>query len=75
MVFVQTEYLVQAPPYVIAYVATLVVSWSSGRMLEHGCHIIGTFVGGIIMISTLNTGVRYFTMLSLRCGLFVDLNI
>ncbi|RYN66036.1 hypothetical protein AA0117_g11996 [Alternaria alternata] len=72
-------YLVQAPPYVIAYIVTLVVSWSSGRMLEHGYHIIGaistTLIGAIIMISTLNTGARYFSMILLCCGPFVGLNI
>jgi hypothetical protein len=72
-------YLVQAPPYVIAYIVTLVVSWSSGRNLEHGYHIIGaissTLIGAVIMISTLNTGVRYFSMILLCCGPFVGLNI
>jgi hypothetical protein len=72
-------YLVQAPPYVIAYIVTLVVSWSSGRNLEHGWHIIGaistTLIGAVIMISTLNTGARYFSMILLCCGPFVGLNI
>jgi hypothetical protein len=75
---VQT-YLVQAPPYVIAYIGTLIMSWSSGRMLEHGYHIIGaistTLIGAIIMISMLNTGARYFSMILLCCGPFVGLSI
>jgi hypothetical protein len=49
-------YLIQAPPYVFAYMATLVVSWSSGKHMEHCWHIIartvGCIVGTIIMIST-----------------------
>lgn len=34
-------YLVQAPPYLVAYFVTLAIAWSSGRMLEHCWHIIG----------------------------------
>ncbi|KAG9856100.1 major facilitator superfamily transporter, partial [Aureobasidium melanogenum] len=72
-------YLVQAPPYVIAYFVTLAISWSSGRHLEHCWHIIGSIavclVGAIIMISTLNTGARYFALILLCSGPFVGLNI
>ncbi|KAI4745759.1 MFS transporter [Aureobasidium sp. EXF-12298] len=72
-------YLVQAPPYVIAYFVTLGISWSSGRHLEHCWHIIGSIavclVGAIIMISTLNTGARYFALVLLCSGPFVGLNI
>ncbi|KAL4888037.1 major facilitator superfamily domain-containing protein [Aspergillus ambiguus] len=72
-------YLVQAPPYLIAYVVTLVVSWSSGRHLEHCWHIIGpilvTLAGAVIMISTLNIGARYFSLILLCTGPFVGLNI
>ncbi|KAI4727244.1 MFS transporter [Aureobasidium sp. EXF-10728] len=72
-------YLVQAPPYVIAYFVTLGVSWSSGRHLEHCWHIVGSIaiclVGAILMISTLNTGARYFALVLLCSGPFVGLNI
>lgn len=75
---VQT-YLVQAPPYVIAYIVTLAVSWSSGRMLEHCWHIIACIVvalaGVVIMISTLNVGARYFSLILLCTGPYVGLNI
>lgn len=75
---VQT-YLIQAPPYLVAYFFTLAVSWSSGRMLEHCFHIIGAMlialVGVVIMISTLNTGARYFSVFLLCCGPFLGLNI
>lgn len=75
---VQT-YLVQAPPYVIAYIVTLAIGWSSGRMLEHCWHIVGSIavalVGAVLMISTLNVGVRYFALILLCSGPFVGLNI
>ncbi|KAF2008403.1 MFS general substrate transporter [Aaosphaeria arxii CBS 175.79] len=75
---VQT-YLVQAPPYVISYIVTLVISWSSGRRLEHCWHIVGaiamSLVGAAVMISTLNVGARYFSMILLCSGPFVALNI
>ena len=72
-------YLVQAPPYLVAYFVTLAISWSSGRMLEHCWHIIGSIllclVGAVIMISTLNVGARYFSVFLLCSGPFVGLNI
>ncbi|ETN39805.1 uncharacterized protein HMPREF1541_06031 [Cyphellophora europaea CBS 101466] len=78
--FGETEtYLIQAPPYLIAYFVTLAVSWSSGRMLEHCWHIVGSIsvclVGAAVMISTLNTGARYFSLILLCSGPFVGLNI
>ncbi len=34
--FTEVEtYLIQAPPWFVAYIITLVVSWHSGRKLEH----------------------------------------
>ncbi|KAF4536465.1 Vitamin H transporter [Lasiodiplodia theobromae] len=72
-------YLIQAPPYAIAYLVTLGVSWSSGRLLEHCWHIIVcitvSLVGAVLMISTLNTGARYFAMILLCSGPFVGLNL
>jgi len=78
--FGKTEtYLVQAPPYLIAYFVTLLVSWSSGRMLEHCWHIVGSIsvclVGAAVMITTLNTAARYFSLILLCSGPFVGLNI
>ncbi|KAK1978840.1 major facilitator superfamily transporter [Colletotrichum cereale] len=74
-----TTYLIQAPPPIIAFLVTLAVSWSSGRMLEHGYHIIvpmlTTLVGCIVMITTLNVGARYFSMILLVTGPFVGLNL
>ncbi|KAF5646959.1 major facilitator superfamily transporter [Fusarium tjaetaba] len=72
-------YLIQAPPYIFAYLATCVISWSWGRHMEHCWHIIGStvacIVGVVIMISTLNAGARYFGMFLLCAGPFVGLNI
>ncbi|KIL86323.1 hypothetical protein FAVG1_10152 [Fusarium avenaceum] len=72
-------YLIQAPPYVFAYIATCVISWSSGRYQEHCWHIVGStvacIIGVVIMISTLNAGARYFGMFLLCAGPFVGLNV
>ncbi|KAJ3957470.1 hypothetical protein N0V92_005970 [Colletotrichum tropicale] len=74
-----TTYLIQAPPPIIAFLVTLAVSWSSGRMLEHGYHIIVpillTLVACVVMITTLNVGARYFCMILLVTGPFVGLNL
>ncbi|GKZ93373.1 hypothetical protein AnigIFM59636_006444 [Aspergillus niger] len=77
--FSQVEtYLVQAPPWVIAYIATLILSWSCGRFLKHCWHIVIpvfiTLAGTVIMISTLNIGARYFSFILLCTGPFVGLN-
>ena len=73
------SYLIQAPPYIFAYIATLVVSWSSGKHMEHCYHIIActisAIIGVIIMITTLNAGARYFGMFLLCAGPFVGLNV
>lgn len=72
-------YLIQAPPYIFAYLATCAISWSSGRYMEHCWHIVGStaacIVGVVIMISTLNAGARYFGMFLLCAGPFVGLNV
>jgi hypothetical protein len=72
-------YLFQAPPYIFAYIYTLVVSWSSGRRQEYCYHIVVsialTLIGAVIMISTLNVPARYFSMFLLVCGPFLGLNL
>lgn len=72
-------YLVQAPPYFIAYVVCLAVSWSSGRVGEAGWHIVSCMAvcmaGAILMISTLNVGARYFGLILLVSGPFLGLNL
>ncbi|KAI1393108.1 major facilitator superfamily transporter [Hypoxylon trugodes] len=72
-------YLLQAPPYLFGYIFTLVIAWSSGRMLEYTWHIAGsmamTLVGAIILISTLETGPRFFGLFLLCSGPFAALNL
>jgi len=67
-------YLIQAPPYLFAYIFVLVMSWSVGRHMEHCWHIIATGVFGIIgvvvMIATLQPGARYFGMFLMVAGPF-----
>lgn len=47
--------------------------------MEHCWHIVGStvacIIGVVIMISTLNTGARYFGMFLLCAGPFVGLNV
>ncbi|KAK8080321.1 hypothetical protein PG997_008139 [Apiospora hydei] len=72
-------YLLQAPPYVFAYLLTIGISWSSGRRLEHCWHMVFAMalclVGAVIMISTLSLGPRYFSLFLLCGGPFVALNL
>lgn len=71
-------YLIQAPPYLMAYIVTLGIPLSSGRHLEHCWHIIVSIticlVGAIIVMSTLNVGARYFSIFLLCSGPFAGLN-
>jgi hypothetical protein len=78
--FTSTEtYLVQAPPYVIAYAVCLAVSWSAGRFGHQCWHIVACILvcaaGAILMISTLNVGARYFGLILLCSGPFLGLNV
>jgi hypothetical protein len=72
-------YLLQAPPYVFSYIMCVALSWSSGRTGDHMWHIVGsmviTLVGIVIMISTLVTGPRYFSLFLLCTGPFIALNL
>ncbi|KAI0206138.1 major facilitator superfamily transporter [Astrocystis sublimbata] len=72
-------YLLQAPPYAFAYLFTLFVSWSAGRVGEHCWHMVGSLiaglVGAILLISTLSTGPRYFGTFILAAGPFLALNL
>ncbi|GMF78090.1 unnamed protein product [Aspergillus oryzae] len=73
------DFFPSAPPYVIAYITTLVVSWSSGKTGDHCWHIVGpilvSLVGAVLMISTLDRGARYFSLILLCTGPFVGLNV
>ncbi|VUC31201.1 unnamed protein product [Clonostachys rosea] len=72
-------YLIQAPPPIIAFIVMMGVSWNSGRVLEFGYHIttwiVLTLIGCVVMITTLNVGARYFSMILLVTGPFVGLNL
>ncbi|KAI5272091.1 NAD(P)-binding protein [Aureobasidium subglaciale] len=72
-------YLVQAPPYAIAYLSALALAWSSGKFRESCYHIIvpiaASAVGIAVMISTENVGARYFGAILLVSGTYNGLNL
>ncbi|KAJ6141073.1 hypothetical protein N7497_011966 [Penicillium chrysogenum] len=74
-----TTYLVQAPPYIIAYLSALAIAYSSGKYQESCYHIIVPIVlgagGAAMLISTLNEGARYFGMIILISGTYSGLNL
>ncbi|KAH7017979.1 major facilitator superfamily domain-containing protein [Microdochium trichocladiopsis] len=74
-----TTYLVQAPPYAIAYAAACALAWSSGRFQESFWHVvIPIILGGAgcgILIGTLNVGARYFGLCLLVAGTYNGLNL
>lgn len=62
------------PPYLIAGASTLAVSWSSGKFNERTWHITASktvaVIGFIVSAVTLNTGVRYFSMIVFTIGTY-----
>ncbi|CAG9950393.1 unnamed protein product [Clonostachys rosea f. rosea IK726] len=72
-------YLLQAPPYMIAFISCCVVSWSSGRVLEYFWHMTAAMLvglaGTVVMISTLQQAARYFSLFLLCSGPFIALNL
>ncbi|KAL4892460.1 major facilitator superfamily domain-containing protein [Aspergillus ambiguus] len=74
-----TTYLVQAPPYAIAYLAACSIAYSSGKLQESFYHIVIPIVfaaaGCSILISTLNVGARYFGVILLCSGTYSGLNL
>jgi hypothetical protein len=74
-----TTYLVQAPPYAIAYISACAIAWSSGRRQESFWHIVIPIVlsaaGTSILISTMNVGARYFGIILLISGTYNGLNL
>lgn len=74
-----TTYPIQAPPYAIAYAAACLLAWSSGRMQESCWHIIVPIflsaVGTAVLISCLNVGARYFSIILLISGTYSGLNL
>ena len=74
-----TTYLVQAPPYAIAYATACLCAYSSGRFGESCYHIIGPIVasavGCAILISNLNVAARYIGVILLVSGTYNGLNL
>lgn len=60
------------PPYLLAGLVTLGISYSSGRFNERTWHITVSktiaIIGFAIAPATLNTGVRYFAMCVFTLG-------
>jgi hypothetical protein len=74
-----TTYLIQAPPYAIAYGVACLLAYTSGRFQESCYHIIipvvFSAVGTSILISSLNIGARYFGVILLISGTYSGLNL
>lgn len=74
-----TTYLIQAPPYAIAYIVACSLAYTSGRFQESCYHIIIPIVasasGCAMLVSSLNVGVRYFGVILLVSGTYSGLNL
>ncbi|KAF2761118.1 MFS general substrate transporter [Pseudovirgaria hyperparasitica] len=74
-----TTYLVQAPPYAIAYAISCGLAYSSGYFQESCFHIIVPIIfsalGASLLIATLNVGARYFGLILLITGTYSGLNL
>jgi hypothetical protein len=74
-----TTYLVQAPPYAIAYAFACGMAYTSGRFQESFYHIVFPIVmsavGCATLIGTLNVGARYFGLILLISGTYSGLNL
>jgi hypothetical protein len=74
-----TTYLVQAPPYAIAYAVACGLAYTSGRFQESCYHIVIPIIfsaaGCSMLIGTLNVGARYFGLVLLISGTYSGLNL
>ena len=74
-----TTYLVQAPPYAIAYAVACGLAYTSGRFQESFYHIaipiVFSAAGASMLIGTLNVGARYFGLILLISGTYSGLNL
>ena len=74
-----TTYLVQAPPYAIAYATACILAYSSGKFQESCYHIIGPIaasaVGTALLISLRNVAARYIGLILLISGTYNGLNL
>ncbi|KAK7205268.1 major facilitator superfamily domain-containing protein [Myxozyma melibiosi] len=66
--------LLTAPVWFATFLVSLLVTYTSGRFHDHAWHIFTLLLisclGNIIMISTLNTGARFFAMFLLPIGAY-----
>ncbi|RSL94061.1 hypothetical protein CEP52_012855 [Fusarium oligoseptatum] len=74
-----TTYLIQAPPYAIAYISACLLAWSCGHFMESTWHIIIPIIfaaGGCgILIGTINVAARYVGIVLLVTGTYNGLNL
>ncbi|KAK8134912.1 MFS general substrate transporter [Apiospora sp. TS-2023a] len=64
--------LITAPIWIGTFLVSLVVTYTSGRFRERSWHIIAlmlvSVIGNVIVVSTLNTAVRFFAMFLMPMG-------
>ncbi|KAI9929534.1 hypothetical protein ASPWEDRAFT_51911 [Aspergillus wentii DTO 134E9] len=64
--------LITAPVWIVTFLVSLVVTWTSGRSNDRGLHIIAlmivSVVGCIICTATTNIGARFFAMFLMPMG-------
>lgn len=67
-----TTLALTCPPYLIAGVISVAVSWSSGHFNERTWHITVSkafaILGFVLAAATLNIGARYFAMVVFATG-------
>lgn len=72
-------YLLQSPAYLLGYLSILGFGYTSGRFKDSVWHVIGPIalsaVGTVMLITTMNVGVRYTGVCFLIMGVFSGLNI
>ncbi|KAH6869176.1 major facilitator superfamily domain-containing protein [Thelonectria olida] len=74
-----TTYLIQAPPYAIAYIAACAIAWSCGHFQESTWHVVIPIIfsaaGCGILIGTINVAARYIGIILLVSGTYSGLNL
>lgn len=64
--------LLTAPVWFLTFIVSLGVTWTSGKTGDRSIHIICllfiSLIGNIIVISTMNTGARFFAMFLMPLG-------
>ncbi|EGU88077.1 hypothetical protein FOQG_07543 [Fusarium oxysporum f. sp. raphani 54005] len=74
-----TTYLIQAPPYALAYISACIIAWSCGHFMESTYHVVIPIIlsaaGCGILIGTINVAARYVGIILLVCGTYNGLNL